>query len=104
MLEQARQTAKQLGVANFKGTNTWLEKWKKCHNVKQMPICGESGDVQEQTFMSWKKRLPEILWGYKKEDIYNLDETGCFWRALPDCRFVKKGNAEEIKGVSRGLR
>ena len=28
---------------------------------------------------------------YKREDIYNLDETGCFWRALPDKGFGEKG-------------
>ena len=36
------------------------------------------------TVDSWEERLPEILTGYKKEEIYNLDETGCFWRSLPD--------------------
>ena len=33
----------------------------------------------------------EILNGYAKEDIYNLDETGCFWRSLPDKGFGEKG-------------
>ena len=33
---------------------------------------------------SWKKRLPEISKGYRKEDIYNLDETECLWRVLPE--------------------
>ena len=56
-----------------------------------MANCGESGDVQEETVVSWKERLPELLRGYKKEDIYNLDETGCFWRALPDRGFGEKG-------------
>ena len=31
---------------------------------------------------SWKERLPELLVGYKKEDVWNMDETGVFWRAL----------------------
>lgn len=60
---------------------------------KQLTISGESGDVQGETVYSWKERLPEI----QQENIYNLDETGCFWRALPDCpwemgrRGVRKG-------------
>ena len=40
---------------------------------------------------SWKEWLPEILKGYKKEDIYNLDETGCFWRVLPDSQSGERG-------------
>ena len=81
----------RLGKSDFKGTNGWLEKWKKRHHIKRVTICGESGDVCGDTVASWKERLPEILNGYAKEDIYNLDETGCFWSALPDKGFGEKG-------------
>ena len=47
-----------------------------------------------KTVVSWKERLPEILSGFSKEDIYNLDETGCFWRSLPDLR----GEREKVQG------
>ena len=43
------------------------------------------------TVSSWKERLPEIRMGYDRKNIYNLDETGCFWRALPERGFVEKG-------------
>lgn len=48
---------------------------------------GESGDVSGATVDLSKERLPDILQGYSAEDIWNLDETGCFWRALPDKGF-----------------
>ena len=40
---------------------------------------------------SWKERLSEIVSGYKKEDIGNMDESGAFWRALPGKGFGEKG-------------
>ena len=40
----------------------------------------------------WKTRLPEILAGYSKEDIFNADETGLFFRALPNRSLVVKGD------------
>ena len=40
---------------------------------------------------SWKERLLELLQGYSSNNIYNLDETGCFWRALPESGFGIKG-------------
>ena len=43
-----------------------------------------------------KERLPEILRGYEEKNIYNLDETGCFWRALPDHGLAQKG--KQCKG------
>lgn len=57
MMERGRQIPQQLGITNFKGTNGWLEKWKMRYNVKQIAICGESGDVQEETVVSLIERL-----------------------------------------------
>ena len=37
-----------------------------------------------KTVESWKERLHEIVEGYKAEDIWNMDESGCFWKALPE--------------------
>ena len=34
--------------------------------------------------MSWKEQLPEILEGYASKGIWNMDETACLWRALPE--------------------
>ena len=52
--------------------------------LKLFKVSGESGDVQGETVDSWKERVPELLSGYRKEDMWNMDETGNFWRALPD--------------------
>ena len=30
-----------------------------------------------------RRELPQILKGYKPEHIWNVDEMGCFWKALP---------------------
>ena len=91
LLEKARKIAECLGKQNFVGTNGSLEKWKQRYHVRRLAICGESGDGSGVTVSSWKERLPEILSGYDSRNIYNLDETGCFWRALPICGFVEKG-------------
>ena len=90
MTEKAKEIAQKLGKPGFKGSRGWLDKWKKRYNVKQLKICGESGDVRGETVESWKERLPEIVQGYEKENIWNMDETGIFWRALPDRGFGQK--------------
>ena len=87
LMEKAKEIADKLGKPNFTGSRGWLDKWKKRFNVKQLKFCGESGDVEGATVDSWKERLPEIVSGYKKDDIWNMDETGLFWRALPDKGF-----------------
>ena len=59
--------------------------------MRYVKISGESADVSGVTVESWKKRVCELVEGYAAEDIWNLDKTGCFWRALPDSGFAQKG-------------
>jgi len=81
LIEKAKQIATSLGKDEFKGSNGWLEKWKKRYNIKQLKISGESGDVQGPTVDSWKERLPELMAGYAR-DIWNIDETGLFLESI----------------------
>ena len=82
--QKAKEIAQHLDISDFKASNGWLEKWKLKHNIQQMTISGESGEVKGETVDSWKERIPEIIHGYSAKDIWNMEETGCFWRALPD--------------------
>lgn len=61
------------------------------HNLKCSTVSGESSEVSESTTQSWKERLPEILEGYDEANVVNMDETGCFWKALPQKGFAEKG-------------
>ena len=72
-----------LGAVGFKGTYGWLEKWKKRYNVKKFAVCGESKDVCGDTVDCWKERLPELVHGYSKENVRNMEESGQFFKALP---------------------
>ena len=90
--EKAKDIVEHLCVHNFKASNGWLDKRKKRYKEKKMKINGEAGDVRGETTDSWKERLPELLHGYLRHDIWNLDEIACFWRALPDHGFGKKGS------------
>ena len=96
LCEKARQIAAKLGCDNFKASNGWLDRWKKRYDIHKMKINGESGDVAGETITSWKERIPELLRGYSAENVWNIDETGCFWRALPEHGFGRKGS--ECKG------
>ena len=93
---KAKEIAERMGISEFKASNGWLHKWKQRYNIKQVSICGESADVRGDTVTSWKERLPEIVSGYAQRDIWNLDETGLFWKALPDKGFAEK--ASKCKG------
>ena len=84
--KNAMQIANVLDVLpeEFKAWNGWLDHFKHRNGIKAKFISGKAGDVHEETVDSRKERLPEILEGYAAENICNMDETGQFFRALPN--------------------
>ena len=82
--EKAKRANEELGDATFKASNGWLDRFKKRYNITSKVISGEAGGVSEETVASWKERLPSILSGYSPENVLNMDETGQFYRALPN--------------------
>ena len=82
--EEALIIASSLGINEFKASNGWLQRFKDRNNIKQLVVSGESGDVSEETVAAWRERLVTLTQGYSPENIWNEDETGCFFRALPD--------------------
>ena len=63
---------------DFFASDGWLEKWKATYAIKEKQIVGEGGDVPEETVLSWIERLQELTEGYSLENIWNMDESGCF--------------------------
>lgn len=90
--EAALEFAKKLNVENFSASNGWLESFKKRHNISQKILCGESHDVDMETVDSFKRRISDLLENYKKEDIFNADECGLFYKAMPNRTLAMAGD------------
>ncbi|XP_067620077.1 uncharacterized protein [Eurosta solidaginis] len=55
-----------------------------------------AGSVNQDDVKSFCAKVPYLIEGYDSRNIYNADETGLFFRALPDKTFALKG--EECTG------
>jgi predicted DNA-binding protein YlxM (UPF0122 family) len=100
--ERARQIRQELGGAtadHFKASNGWLEKFRIRHGIQHRVISGESAAVDPVTVNEWKQRLSSIIDKYDPNDVYNADETGLFFKALPDRSLVLA--KETCKGGKR---
>ena len=91
--EKAISLSKSLDLADFKASEGCLDKWKQRHNVTFKTVSGEENSVTPEMTASWSETyLPTILARYELKDIYNADEFGLFYQALPDKSFHFKGN------------
>lgn len=48
-------------------------------------VVGEANDIRPEMISEWiTVTLPALRAKYDKEDVYNCDECGLFWKLLPD--------------------
>ena len=70
----------------------WLSCWKNRHNITYKTVSGKNAAVDQEICDDWKKTILEpLLDRYNLNDIFNADETGLFWRLLPDKTHAVRG-------------
>ena len=94
--EQALQFAERLERPDFKALCGWLNNFKSRHNLTGATLSGEKGSVNADIVDQWFQRVPGIISDYAPRDNYNADETGLYFRALPDKTLKVRG--EECAG------
>ncbi|XP_066970840.1 tigger transposable element-derived protein 1-like [Macrobrachium rosenbergii] len=93
-LYQALKSEKWEGSASeqFVPCNSWFNRFKaraNLHNLK-VPVKAASADEKAaKNFPSW---LAQIIreGGYLPEQVFNVDETGLFWKRMPSCTDISK--------------
>lgn len=92
LMEKANCLAKKLDEEDFRATDGWLTRWKERHGIIYKKLQGEKADADECAAEEWIKTVwPDVLKKFHPNDVYNLDETGLYFRATPDyCMTLKK--------------
>ncbi|UYV61013.1 hypothetical protein LAZ67_1003100 [Cordylochernes scorpioides] len=90
--EKAILLALKMGQDNFEASNGWLEKFKARRNIAFKRLHGEAGSVDANSVATWKGGIiPSLLAKYSPQDIFNADETGLFYKLLPNQTMTIRG-------------
>jgi len=74
----------------------WLEKFKKRHGIRQVVAHGESGSVDVAVVEEALPDLCRLISSYSPKDVFNVDETGLFFR-IQASRFLATKQLEGKK-------
>ena len=96
---QAAKYASEMGKKDFKASNGWLHRFLKRYGFKHINLHGEAGDVDKTKYEEQIAKIREQLEGFDVELIFNMDETGLFFRCFPRGTYVTR--AEDAAGVNR---
>lgn len=94
MLEKAASFATMMKQDDFKASNGWFDNFKKRNNISFKVMAGESESVASDVVDKWTQEvLPKLIEGWDPKDIYNCDESGLFFKMLPNKTMHTKGEA-----------
>jgi hypothetical protein len=82
---------------DFRPSNGWIDRFKKCSALVYRKVCGEANSVNPEV-VAWKDTtLLHLMAKYFPKDIFNADEFGLFYNMLPDKTYTFEGAS--CKGI-----
>ena len=99
---KALEFANALGVEDFTASEGWLSRWKKRKGIVWKRAHGEAASANVQNAEEWiRTELRGILERYSADRVFNADETGLFFRAVPDGSLCYA--TEKLKGSKKAM-
>ncbi|XP_064423274.1 tigger transposable element-derived protein 4-like [Latimeria chalumnae] len=94
---KANELVKKLGYADLSASQSWVERFKHRRGIVCRTVCRESESINSDVLDNYvTTKLPSLLIGYQPRDVFNIDETGLFYKLLPNRTLALKG--EECHG------
>ncbi len=100
--EYAEQVAQNLGGKDFRASSGWWEKVRKRNGIgKSVKLHGEAGEVDCEQIKKKILEIQTLLEKYDPEQIYNWDETGLYFRSIPNATYTAPN---EVRKRTRGTK
>ena len=73
-----------IGKDKIQFSNGWIWRFKRRNGLRKIKYSDEANSAPIESLPEERARLHTILAKYDKENIYNADETGLFFRMKPN--------------------
>lgn len=75
----------QLSTDDFKASDGWLRRFRDRNGIGSLNLYGEGGEVDRNhpDMLLKLSQLEQLIDQYDEDNVYNMDETGLFFRLIP---------------------
>lgn len=84
VIMKAKKLGQELGIQDFEYSSGWLTRFKKRKGIQRRLLEGEARSADPSVVDNGRLDLQESLAEYGWDDIFNMDETGLFFRLGPN--------------------
>ena len=76
----------------FTASHGWFQRFRRRFNLHNRSISGEAASADTEAAEKFIDELDKIIeeGGYLPEQIFNVDETGLFWKKMPERTYLHK--------------
>ena len=76
----------------FAASQGWFQRFKKRANLHHVSVSGEAASADTEAAEKFPTQLKEIIdaGSYTSQQIFNVDETGLFWKKMPEKRYISR--------------
>jgi hypothetical protein len=91
------------GKERPKFSNGWLDGFQKRFNIKEYVTHGEaaSAEIDKPDAITQMEKVRHLVIEYDPDDVLNMDETGLFWKLIPDRTLATKAGSGGKKSKDR---
>uniref|UniRef100_H3B5D1 HTH CENPB-type domain-containing protein n=1 Tax=Latimeria chalumnae TaxID=7897 RepID=H3B5D1_LATCH len=91
------------GDNNFAASQGWLDHFKRCHGISQVKISGEIRSANSEAASIFPDKLKADLEeeSFTEEQVYNADESGLYFKMLPDTTLAAKNDEKKSEGFKQ---
>ena len=76
----------------FTASKGWFQRFRNRFNLHNRGVYGEAASADEDSAKVFIEELDKLIeeGGYRPEQIFNVDETGLFWKKMPERTYIHK--------------
>ncbi|GBN31372.1 Tigger transposable element-derived protein 6 [Araneus ventricosus] len=104
MRQKAEDFAEKIDLKEFVATYGWFHRCRKRINVVFKRTYGEQNSADVAAANQWiEKEWRKLIASYDPRGVYNADESGLYYKAMPSHTYLFKGGNTKGQKVSKEL-